>query len=164
MSAEMRDLHSNDDDLLGDGTELPEGSFDLPCLPQGLREAVFARTAREVRRRAGRRRLLAVACLAGLFIAGVATGLTVRGAAGGPEKAALPPLDVTEKRPRAGAERGDPGGLPAASDPRSILTAVPDAPAGERPRLLREAGDRWLALGEIEMALDCYRQVLEVDR
>lgn len=40
---------------------------------------------------------------------------------------------------------------------------MPGAPRGEQRRLLRLAGDRYLyGLADVESALDCYRQVIEL--
>ncbi len=129
--------------LLEGGDDFPAGSFSLPSPPPGLREDVLGRTSRVIRWRARRRRLLATACLISLFAAGLLTGLAVR-----PET--------------AGPEAGRPPGLESAPDPRSILAKVSGAPLPDRPRLLKEAGDRYLTLGNLEKALDCYRQVFEL--
>ena len=51
----------------------------------------------------------------------------------------------------------------AAADPGEILRQVAITTPAERPRLLRAAGDAYLAAGgDLEGALDCYRQVLEL--
>ena len=147
----------------------PPGSFDLPVPPRGLSEAVWASTARALRRRRGRRRALISIGLAGLYAVGLGTGLLWRRShpiseepipAGAPVPArdfAPAPAPVAAPAP-ADLTRATDG-----DDPRALLGKVSSAAPEERLRLLRRAGDACLArLGDLEGALHCYRQLLEL--
>ena len=48
-------------------------------------------------------------------------------------------------------------------EPDEIRRRVPLAPSGERGSLLRRAGDAYLARGDMDGALECYRQVMEIE-
>ncbi len=129
---------------------LPAGSFDLPRPPAGFREEVFRRTARVVRRRVHLRRLGLAIAGSLIFALGLVTGQLFPGN-GGPGLAPSPP-----EAPGASLTAPSRG-------PREILRQVPDAPPADRPGLLRRAGDSYLSSsGDLEAALDCYRQYLEI--
>jgi len=154
----MEEDRDEDDAPLIDGMpELPGGSFRLPRAPAGLRETVLERTTRAVRARRGRRRLA------------VAVALAVAWAAGAGTTRLLDVIDGRRARdlaeaPRAPApSRAIEAAADAVLDPQAILRQVSRAPMEDRIRLLKQAGDAYLlARGDLEKALDCYRQLLEL--
>lgn len=133
-----------------------------PKPPEHLREALLAETSRVVRRRVWRRRSRLAASWALAYAAGIATVWL------GWPRAAVPPApalemvankEVTVHPPR---HESPPEDL-AALSPEALRRRVAGAPRDEQRRLLRLAGDRYLyGAADVEAALDCYRQVIEL--
>jgi len=48
-------------------------------------------------------------------------------------------------------------------EPDAIRRQVPLAPAAERRDMLQRAGDAYMARGDLQGALECYKQVMELD-
>jgi hypothetical protein len=139
------------------------GGLDLPDPPEALRRRILERTSALVRARARRQRAILPLGVAAAFALGFAVAWAARGA-GGPDEQSAPVGTVAPALPSSLPTPPDVGSSgAAASDPARILERVRDAPKAERPRLLRLAGDSYLARGgDIARALDCYRQLLEV--
>jgi hypothetical protein len=139
----------DDDPLLEGLPSLPRGSLRAPEPPAGLFERVHEKTRAVIRARRRRRRFVAALCLVAAYAAGLATPWRLPG-----DEPARPRVDDS---PTAGTLTR------ATADPGEILRQVIDTPPAERARLLRAAGDAYLsARGDVESALDCYRQVLEL--
>ncbi len=122
---------------------------------------VLRKTTRVVRWRV-RRRWLAVAC--GVLVAYLAgLGTTRMGGGGVPEgdgTARVAP--AAEPVPAAPVRSGDAllAALPAGS--KALRRHIAAVPRAERPRVLREAGDRYLAeRTDIGSAMTCYRALLD---
>lgn len=121
---------------------VPPKSFELQRPPGGLREAILERTLRLVRQRARRRCVGVLSMAAALFALGISVGLGL---------------------PRSGRETERAESAPVDPSPGDLLRRVAEAPLAERVRLLKLAGDEYLAGGfEVARALDCYRQILEI--
>jgi hypothetical protein len=133
-----------------------------PVPPESLRAELLTKTTRLVRRRARRRRWKVLAGWGLAYAAGAATawfGLPRddRPAASEPRRAG--PTQV--------AANTAPGEAPAENlavlSPDELRRRVAGAPRSEQIRLLRLAGDRYLfGTADVESALDCYRQVIEL--
>lgn len=133
---------------------LPEGSLRPPDVPPGLESAVLRKTVSVVRWRRRRRQLGNVAFLGVVYLAGLGTALLLEDPAPRPE--GLTRNDVREPATVRPEE---------ASSPEEILRRVPGAPPAEQRRLLKLAGDTYLAShADVENALYCYRQLLELTR
>ncbi len=146
----------DEDEPLLEGCEgpgdLPRGIFEVPTPPEGLREAVLKRTLGVVVARRRRRRFGMVLGLVLVYSAGI---LTTR----------LFPAKVMELPGARPVARETSVASITPAEPADLLRSVIDAPPEERPRLLREAGDLYLsARGDVESALHCYRQVLELSK
>jgi len=149
----MHPTNPGDEPLLDDLGGLPAGSFGPPAAPE-VRRAILDRTSAEIRWRARRRRFLTPLCALLAFGLGFSAAWAFRDAVVGP---AVPPHRIGQ------AEGIDPGPPRLALDPAAILEKVPAVPLAERPGLLKQAGDSYLAMqGNMEKALDCYRQFLEI--
>jgi hypothetical protein len=133
--------------LLGSEWHIPEPG-------PGLRESLLLRTSRLVEKRARRRRWarrgIAGVAAALLFGAGFASGRMLDE---GPSPGA-PPIAAVSREAAAPVQPVEPG---------EIRRQVPLAPSAERGDLLRRAGDAYLARGDLEGALECYRQVIEIE-
>jgi hypothetical protein len=145
----------SDDLPLIDGLEkLPPDGFELPRPPDGLQDRIFALTARQIRTRSRRRVYRLVAAALVVYAAGFFTSRAVRF---GPVEAPTP------ARSDSGVESIAANRSPPAADPDATLRRVRSAPPPERPRLLKQAGDEYLiASGDLDGALHCYRQFLEI--
>jgi len=164
--------HLNSDSLAEGLEGLPPSAFGCPEAPPELREAILRRTRAAVRRRPRRRRLLATVAVAAAYSAGLGTAVLWSGAATGPVPfvTAEPASDVapaaTSLAPVRELTATDAASAPAderPASPRALLARVPDAAPAEQVRLLTRAGDRYLTdYGDVQRALDCYRQVLEL--
>ncbi len=147
-----------DDELFAAFPEHPD-AFDPPPADDGLRERIFARTARRVAATRRMRRVTVVAALILCFAAGVMTGPWIMPGHG-------------PGRSTAGSERNS---TPVAPPPGEIVDASPPArPTAaqiedrarrasneQRLLLLKLAGDRYLNDDvDVESALRCYRAVL----
>ena len=136
--------------MLGSELHVPEPA-------PGFRESLLLRTSRLVETRARRRRWarrgIAGVAAALLFGAGFASArLLDEGSPPlGPPIAAVPREPVTPVEPAMPVE------------PDEIRRRVPLAPSAERGDLLRRAGDAYLARGDLDGALECYRQVMEIE-
>ena len=148
----------NDDpsSLIDGVAKLPSGSFDVPLPPRAFREAVFARTARVVRARSRGRWLPFAAALLLAYAAGLLTMPLVK-----VETTETPSPVLVEPRPGEAAPSA--ASVASAVDPAEILHSVSTAPMADRIRLLKQAGDAYLlARGDLDGALHCYRQLLEL--
>lgn len=152
-----------------DAESLLHGLKDAPdCFsaqpPEALRVALLASTLAAVRRRSRARRLgqLAVAALA--YAAGLATMYAVLSRddqpAQKPSQAVVAAPQTESTRPQA--ETPVPRVEVAALSPAELRRMVPGAPRARQIRLLELAGDGYLYGADVEAALDCYRQVLEL--
>jgi hypothetical protein len=149
---DSREPDARGDEPLIEGVEqVPRASFDPPPVSAPFRDALLARTSRVVCARRSTRRLFAAACAALLFGLGVAAGWRLPREAGVPGSAVREPQAAPPVRPQE------------SRTPADLLREVPRARPEERPKLLRQAGDSYLASGlDLERALHCYRQYLEV--
>jgi hypothetical protein len=137
------------DEPLIEGLDLPpEGSFESPDISGDHREAVYRRTALKIRGYRRRRVLRSATLLLAVFLAGAGSGLQFSG-----------PEAVAPAGPRT-VETVSPA-LP--SDPRDLDRKLRTAPPEERRRILRHAGDSYLAAAEADpgAAMHCYRQLLK---
>lgn len=137
---------------------LGEDALDFPALSDSLRNEILARTSRHVRRRPMRRRAMAAGCIVVAYVAGaLTTGLVWNGTTA--QTFVLPRLADTAKM--AVPAKAPP--KPSSPTPEQLLAQVPDAGHEEQMRLLREAGDIYLNdYADMDRALNCYRQVLEL--
>ena len=149
--------------------ELPEGTFDAPGVPDGFREAVWRRTARTLRRRVRRRWAVAVCTVVVAYAAGLATMYTVQDgryetpapiASVPPEPDAGPGTAVVSAPPVT-PWHADAGSVALLLDHEALSRRIAEASREERLRLLKWAGDRYLReLGDVQRALNCYRWLL----
>ena len=149
----MSDEHFAEDDPLAGGLgQLPAAAFDAPRAPDEVRAAIRRRTSALVRTRPRRMRVAAACAVIVAYVAGAATVLLVPGA---PSEAPARSVQLPEKEAVSAT-----AGL---RDPAKVRARVFDASRGEQIRLLTLAGDMYLSeRHDIEQALDCYRQVLEL--
>lgn len=154
------DLDQNEP-LLEGLRELPAGAFRLPQPSGEFRDTVWQRTAGVVRGRRWRRRVIAVGGVLVAYAAGLGTAALVSIRVAAPT-ASRPVVAAAE--PAGESLAGD---LEATRDlgalsARELEEQVPLNPLSERPRLLKLAGDRYLAdWGDVQGALRCYRQLLD---
>jgi hypothetical protein len=144
--------------------ELPREMFDLPNVSDDLRRAVLQRTTARVRVRPRRLRLAGMCAVALAYVAGLGTAaLWPRTPAQAPTQVATA---VSQEPAAASVSTPDIASnviSPTRLDPQELLARVPDAPREEQIRLLRQAGDLYLSQwNDVERALYCYRQVLEL--
>ena len=141
--------------------DLPPGALRLPQQSAEFREAVWRRTAGAVRGRWWRRRVIAVGGLLTAYAAGLGTAVLVSGQLGAPtttEQVVSAPAPAAEPAPEA----AEPAVPLASLSAWELEEQVPLNPLCERPRLLKLAGDRYLAdWGDVASALRCYRQLLD---
>lgn len=146
--------------------ELPLENVDWsswPKPPDHLRASVLSQTSRVVRRRAWRRRSRLIAGWALAYAAGIATAWL-----SWPREAVPPAPDAPKTVETAQVAVAQPHEEPPEEDlsplsPEELRRRVAGAPRAEQRRLLRLAGDRYLyGSADMEAALDCYRQVLEL--
>jgi len=117
-----------------------------------FRDAVLARSLCTMRQYRRRRRYAIVATLLLAYGAGMGSLVMLQAA-----KHSRPELPLAQSPPAAA-----PAQAPR-PDPRALLNRVADVPRPEQVRLLTEAGNIYLDdRGDIERALNCYRQVLEI--
>lgn len=144
--------------------DLPFESIDgsaWPVPPDGLRREVWQKTARLVRRRAQHRRWRLLAGWGLAYAAGlVSAWFALRHEALAP--AQLPEASVRQIATNQAAPSIVENNLDALP-PEELRRRVAGAPRPEQIRLLRLAGDRYLfGAADVERALDCYRQVIEL--
>ena len=155
----MRDQEDHEP-LLDDLDELPAGSLHGPEAPPWLERAVLSRTMAVVRSRRRRRHLGTLAVFLTVYAAGLGTALlfsTESAAPLSPSPASVPPANPARTETNATAA------VEVALAPAEILRQVRGAPPGEQRRLLKLAGDAYLSPhADIEKALYCYRQLLEL--
>jgi hypothetical protein len=132
-----------------------------PEAPEGLRADLLAKTTRLVRRRARRRRLGVIAGWGLAYAAGMATAWLVLPRDNGPPES-RPQTATTQVAANVAAGESRAENL-ALLSPDELRRRVAGATRGEQIRLLRLAGDRYLfGTADVESALDCYRQVIEL--
>jgi hypothetical protein len=144
--------------------DLPLERIDWPALPKppaDLRREVLQKTTRLVRRRAWRRRLRLTAGWGLAYAAGlVSAWFALRHEAPAPaqrQEASVRQIAINQVVPSM--IKDDLDALP----PEELRRRVAGAPRPEQIRLLRMAGDRYLfGAADVESALDCYRQVIEL--
>lgn len=123
-----------------------------------LRQAVFTRTTRLLRRRRWRRRVALVGALAACYLAGV---LTMRLATPAPDQ---PRPERAGEAPRPPAPEDTPAVAAAVAEDHSALALEWRAfeSSERRVELYRLAGDRYLEQErDLQSALRCYRQALD---
>lgn len=149
---------TSDAERLLEGIEWPS----RPTPSEDLRAELLATTTRLVRRRARRRRWAVVAGWGLAYAAGMATVWFGRPVESRPEASTLPAASTTQVAANVAAGETQVDNL-AAISPEELRRRVAGAPRPEQIRLLRLAGDRYLfAAADVESALDCYRQVIEL--
>lgn len=148
------------------GSELPLESIDWsswPTPPDGLRAEVFEQTNKLVRSRARRRRWRLAASWGLAYAAGIATAWLAWPRDHAPSAARLQHAARIDQVAATGAPRKLPADDVDALSPQELRRRVAGAPRPEQIRLLRLAGDRYLfGAVDLEAALDCYRQVIEL--
>ena len=117
-----------------------------PITSEASRNALLARTQRVQARRRMRRPTTTALVLLVVFLGGFASGRR----APAPTSFAESPIVET---PQVVAEAEIEG-------PESLEARATEAPATDRPDLLRRAGDLFVARGDVEAALRCYRDHL----
>jgi hypothetical protein len=151
-------MDENADDL--DLDRMLEGRLRVPEPPAGLRESLLLRTSRMVEMRARRRwwtrRGLAGVAAALLFGAGFVSARLVDEAR---PLVGSPPIAAVPREPAGPVVSVE----PAPVEPDEIRRKVALAPSAERGDLLRRAGDAYLARGDLDGAIECYRQVMEIE-
>jgi hypothetical protein len=186
----MNDFHPDDEPLLDGLAELPAGAWDLPGGDGAFKQQLLAETTAVVRSRGRRKRVRRYAGFALAYAAGIATATVVwprpealpRRVDAVVESAVAGEESRRRETPPTGAERRletpptvngrgqeiaavspAPASATAAADPVALRRQVAAAPPAEQIALLRRAGDLYLGrYGDLESALDCYRQVLEL--
>jgi hypothetical protein len=146
----MSDLDERES-IMEASEELCAEMLARPQAGREFREALLERTCAAVRSRPRRRRLLVACCVCLAYMAGIATvTLWTRGPTQAPE------TDITQiAQTETLASRPD--------EPESLLARVPEVSRSEQIRLLARAGDLYLVQrDDVERALYCYRQVLEL--
>ncbi len=150
--------------------DIPADAFGAPA-PEGLfRERVLAITSAKVRTRARRRRQLMASALTLFYVGSVGgTAVAVRNWYVTPASAT--PVVAQAERPST------PQAPPAPEEPPltpvAAVVSVPAweqlavslshaASAEEQMRLLRTAGDRAMATGDLKLATQCYRRLLDL--
>lgn len=165
----MNDLHPDDEPLLDGLARLPPGAWDLPRGDGALRHRLLVETTAIVRTRGRRRRVRRYTGFALAYAAGIATAALLfegparevvqRTAANMVEQ----PADDAIEPDRPAETAPEPPSPLASTDPVALRRQVAAAPHADQIELLRRAGDLYLArYGDLESALDCYRQVLEL--
>lgn len=165
----------NHEPLIEGMDSLPENAFSAPKPSPELRERILFQTTRIVGRRSRRRRLAALTLVAAAYLLGITTAFLVWGPStrkdvgeGSGTVAESPGSEAGEaigsgKRAGGGAgvEAGE-GKAGSVAEPAELVQRSESAPRGERVRLLKQAGDRYLAeTYDVEKALACYRKVLD---
>lgn len=161
--------HDESEPLIEGQSELPRSALAAPPVTPGLQEALFDRTATVVRARQRRRRVFAIARLSVAYTAGVATASLLffllsqqpprDEAPKAAEAAETAPAHIVE-HPVVEKEMQ----TVAYVHPDVLRRQVAGAPLKEQLLLLRTAGDRYLSdLDDVEGALYCYRQLLELE-
>ena len=132
--------------------------------PQALRDALLMRTSGIVRRRSRARRLRQIAMVALAYAAGLATMRAVWRDAQ-PAQKPLPSLAAAPRveKMTPAVETPETQADLASLSPAELRRMVPGAPRARQIRLLQLAGDGYLyGAADVDAALDCYRQVLEL--
>ncbi len=162
----MTDPHAEQEPLLP-GIDASKSSWPESPVPATLRAELLDRTTMLVRSRARLRRLRTAcgwlaAYAAGLATAWIAVPHVGPAALDAARHAVVAQIDhprATQREDVAGHEPDDEGNLP----PEELRRRVADAPRPEQLRLLRLAGDKYLfGRADVDNALDCYRQILEL--
>jgi len=146
----MSDLDERES-IMEASEELCAEMLARPQAGREFREALLERTCAAVRSRPRRRRLLVAGSVCLAYVAGLATvTLWTRGPAEAPGTWATQ-IAHTETL------------VDTPDEPESLLARVPEVSRSEQIRLLSRAGDLYLAQrDDVERALYCYRQVLEL--
>ena len=148
---------TSDREPLLEGIEWPS----RPAASEGLRADILAKTTRLVRRRARRRRWGIVAGWGLAYAAGMATVWFGRPRENQPEASRAQTI-TTQVAANVAPDEAPIDNL-ATLSPEELRRRVAGAPRPEQIRLLHLAGDRYLfGAADVESALDCYRQVIEL--
>ena len=185
----MNDSPHDDEPLLNGLAELPAGAWDLPGGDGAFKQRLLSETTAVVRSRGRRRRARRYAGLALAYAAGIVTAAVVWPRGESPRRAdavvesavageaesrrrettptgadrRLEPPAVNDRGQEIVAASSVAKTATAAADPVALRRQVAAAPPAEQIALLRRAGDLYLGrYGDLESALDCYRQVLEL--
>lgn len=144
----------NDEEVQDKLRSLGKDAFDVPTLSDALRDDILARTSRRVRRKPARKRMMAIGCMVAMYVAGALTVMLGRSET--TPRMLVPPTAKVTVPAEAPSK-------PSPPTPEQLLARVPGAGHDEQMRLLREAGDIYLNnYVDIDRALNCYRQVLEL--
>ncbi len=150
-------MSNQDDDepLLGELGVLPDEAFSLPQASPEFRAELLTQTSKVLRGRTRRRQALAACVVCLTYTAGIATVLLWRGTP------AETPASGSVNEPAKALQTELKS--PLDDDPRALLARVPDVSRTEQIGLLTKAGDLYLTQrNDVERALYCYRQVLEL--
>ncbi|HVA49957.1 MAG TPA: hypothetical protein VNH11_26560 [Pirellulales bacterium] len=146
--------------------DLPLDAVDWsswPKPPDALRARLLAETTKLVRRRARRRRLPLAAGWGLAYAAGIGTAWLGWPREKPPVAPNEPPAAATTQVAVSEAPRESTTEDLSMLSPEELRGRVAGAPRREQIRLLRLAGDRYLfGAADVESALDCYRQVIEL--
>ncbi|MCC6485923.1 MAG: hypothetical protein IT364_00350 [Candidatus Hydrogenedentes bacterium] len=156
------DTHSDRDEGLLDGQELPCEAWLSPQVPAGLKDSLLYRTTAGVRTRTRRRRALVVGGLVAAYAAGLTTAFALAGRAPqAPQEPLVSSVEPQEAAPPP-AESGQDEVTPALlGDPEGFTLLLVNSPVEKQARLLKSAGDKYLNdYGDIQLALNCYRRLL----
>jgi hypothetical protein len=157
------------DEPLLEGQDAPLGdAWQLPASAAALKPLLLARTAAVVRGRRRRRMVIRSLAACALYSAGIATAwaLLPRGNAEQDHRPVEMAQTGAKPADRTGAVQDESQTTLAVeelNDPWQLRQQVAKASPTERIRLLRRAGDLYLLnSGDVESALNCYRQMLEL--
>jgi hypothetical protein len=144
------DAWDDREEPLAPGLErLSWSALQRPPVPAGVRDLIWESTRAVVRRRRWTRRARFAALLGATFVAGFAAGRARSGEA----QAATGMREATAEVVAPAA-----GGRPSPAD---VEARAQSAPPEARAPAMREAGDLFLASGDLEGALRCYHRALE---
>ncbi len=144
---------------------IPGDAFRGLAPDDDARARIWTATSKAVRLRAVRRRLRWATGFAAAYVAGALTVLALSGALRGAGPGGRAPDDRPDRPSRerpGGPVEGDGLAAAAVSDPAALVRAGLKAPAEERSRLLRTAGDLYLSQSfDVRSAVACYREHLK---
>jgi hypothetical protein len=157
------DFHENEP-LIDGVSALPSGDYITPTPSPELRDRVWRSTAAVVRARPRRRRIAFGCCVLAAYAAGMAT-VRIAGPAGGSREPGLPETAVTLVSNELGVPPlAQVSVEPLPPSPAALEAHLAALPRPERPRLLKQAGDRYLSEDlDLVNALYCYRRFLKIE-
>lgn len=166
----MNDGYEKNNEPLIEGMDsIPKDAFKAVEPSPELRERILTRTTHIVGRRSRRRRLAALTLVAAAYLLGITTAFLLwgpsalddAGEGGGAVTESSDNETGEGTEAGKGTEAGE-GTAEAFPGPDELVQQSESAPRGERVRLLKQAGDRYLSESyDVEKALACYRQLLD---